>query len=662
MLGRVGYKFRHGVIAFWLVVAVLGGTLGGGVFDHLGETPTLSPHAESKKAADRLERLIPEGPVIIAVVGGLDVYEEPFGRAVQDIVTKIKKLDLVVDVDDLYSSPGGQVSGDNRTTTVRVTLRQNLTEDERHGVEDEVTALLHTIPAPSVLVGGKELAERAFEEQSVKDLAVGEGVAFALLVVALFLIFGGFLGAATPLLVALASISATFLALVGLARVAPVSEYTVNIVTLLGLGLAVDYSLLIVARFREARAAGADVPDAVAEAGSRAGRTIVVSALTIAAALLGLLVFAEPLLVSMALGGCVVVLIAAATAVTLVPVLLGVWGHRIKPAKVTDSVLPRLAAFAQKRPGPVALWTVLVLILLAVPFASVNLENSDARALPQSQEARRAHDAYQKLTGGLARPVEIVAEVDDAKPELRAYLNQLQRLPGLHRLALDSDAPDGATVIQLTPKGDTAGAQARNLVEAVRAVPTPFRVLVGGEAAEIVDYKSSVAQRLPWAVLIVFVATFGLLFWLTGSLVVPVKALVFNVLSVGATFGLLSLLFGRLDLTTPVLLFVFVFGLSCDYEVFLLSRITEAWRRDPNTDRAVLAGVTSTGPVVTAAALCICLVFAGFAVGQLSAVREIGVGMLIAVVLDVTVVRGLLLPASMTMLDRWNWWPARSRT
>ncbi|WP_412541102.1 MMPL family transporter [Longispora sp. K20-0274] len=661
MLGRVGYKFRYGIIAFWVVVAALGGILGGGVFDLLGQTPTLSPHAESKQAADRLKQLVTDGPVIIAVVSGHDVYDEALGRAVQAVDAKIKKLDLVVSVDDLYSSPGGQVSGDNQTTTIRVTLRAHLTEEELHGVQDQVIALLHTIPAPHVLVGGKELAERAFADQSVQDLAIGEGVAFALLVVALFLIFGGFLGAATPLLVALTSISATLLALAGLANVAPVSEYTVNIVTLLGLGLAVDYSLLIVARFREARAGGATVPDAVAEAGTRAGRTILISALTIAAALVGLLTFAEPLLVSMALGGCVVVLVAAATAVTLVPALLGVWGHRIKEAKVRDSLLPRLAAFAQKRPGPVALWTALVLVALAVPFATVDLENSDARALPQSQEARRSYDAYQKLTGASARPVEIIAEIDDSKPELRAYLNQLQRLPGLHRLALDSDAPDGSAIIQLTPKGDTAGVQARDLVGAVRAIPTPFRVLVGGEAAEIVDYKASVASRLPWALLVVFVATFGLLFWLTGSLVVPLKALVFNVLSVGATFGLLSLLFGRLDLTTPVLLFVFVFGLSCDYEVFLLSRITEAWRRDRHTDRAVLAGVTSTGPVVTAAALCICLVFAGFAVGQLTAVREIGVGMLIAVILDVTVVRGLLLPASMSLLDTWNWWPARGR-
>ncbi|WP_018347418.1 MMPL family transporter [Longispora albida] len=647
MSAGLGYKFRYVVLAIWAVVAVLGGVLGGGVFDRLGETPTLSPRAESKQAGDRLHQLVPDGPVMIAVVKGRDVYDKALVDQVSGIVEQVRKLGPVAKVDDLYSSPGGQVSGDKLAMTIRVKLVDGLSEDERHGAEDQVKTLLHQISAPEVLVGGKELTERAFQEQAMSDLAIGEGVAFALLLVALFVIFGSVLGASIPLAVAVVSILVSLLALRLLAGVAPVSEYTVNIVTLLGLGLAVDYSLLIVARFRED--------------GRSARRTIVISGLTVAASLLGLLFFDEPLLVSMALGGCVVVLVSAAVAVTLVPAILAVAGHRLKPAKVSDRLLPKLAGFAQRNAGQVTLWTVLGLALLSVPFLGVDLQNSDARALPASQEARRSYDAYQKMTGSAARPLDVIVEADDATPQVRDYMNKLLRLPGAHRLALDSDAPEGTTIIQLTPKGETTGAQARDLVTAVREVPTPFLVRVGGEAAEVVDYRSSVAKRLPIAVLAVLLATFALLFWLTRSLVVPLKALVFNLLTAGASFGLLSLLFGTLDLTTPVLLFVFVFGLSTDYEVFLLARITEARRNGLSDDRAVLDGITRTGRVVTAAAVCICLVFAGFAAGQLIAVRELGVGMLLAVLIDVTIVRGLLLPASMTVLGRWNWWPSTTR-
>jgi RND superfamily putative drug exporter len=229
------------------------------------------------------------------------------------------------------------------------------------------------------------------------------------------------------------------------------------------------------------------------------------------------------------------------------------------------------------------------------------------------------------------------------------------------------------TVVDLTPRGSTAGPQSRDLVAAIRDLDTPFRKQVTGEAAKVVDYRESLATRLPIAAGVVLVATALLLFALTGSVVVPVKALLLNVLTLTATLGVLVVLFqwgwggpllffdpwGGLDLTTPVLLFVFVFGLSMDYEVFLLARIKEEYDRTGDNDRAVLTGITRSGPVVTAAAVCIGIVFLGFAAGGLVAVKEIGVGMAVAILLDVTVLRGLLLPAAMTLLGDWNWWAPR---
>jgi putative drug exporter of the RND superfamily len=261
-----------------------------------------------------------------------------------------------------------------------------------------------------------------------------------------------------------------------------------------------------------------------------------------------------------------------------------------------------------------------------------------------------------------------VATIDAASPELRDYLNDPLRLPDATRVDLRRDVPSGSTIIDIIPKG---GAESRRLVRDIRTAGAPFPVAVTGPAAEVVDYQESVSSRLPYLVVATVLAMVGLLFVLTRSVVVPVKAVVLNFLTYVATLGVLVVVFqwgwgepilffdswGALDLTTPLLLFVFVFGLSMDYEVFLLSRIKEEHDRHGDNDRAVLEGIARSGPVVTAAAACITIVFLGFAAGSLVAVKEIGVGMAVAIILDVTVVRGLLLPAAMSLLGDLNWWP-----
>jgi RND superfamily putative drug exporter len=701
-LGRTMYRSRWLVVAGWLVVMVAGAAFGGKLFDRLGNPDNLRPDAESVLAQHRVDQLAPKGPLVIAVVQGRDVYDPGLVTSVTAVVKQIRAIPGVKDVDDLYSGPGGQIGADNRSTTVRVELVPDLPDRTREQVEDQVIARLRTIEAPGVEVGGTKLAERAFADQSVRDLALGEGVAFAFLIVALIVVFGGVVAGSLPLAVALTAVTGTLLGLYALSAATTVSQYAVNVVTLLGIGLAVDYSLLIVARYRE-ELLDAEPSEAVARAGATAGRAVLISGLAVAVAFGGLALFAEPLLAAMALGGAAVVVLTTAAALTLVPALLAIAGQRVPPAgtetwvtrtvaavrrrnRRAEGVLGRLAAFAQRRPGGVALAVTLGLLALAVPFAFANLENSDARALPRSNEVRRAYDLLQaKFNNDQAAPVTVVAEVPPGSADLRLFLNQLNRQPQVFRLELRRDVAPGATVIDLTPKGATAGPQSRDLVRTVRSMRTPFVKQVTGEAAKVVDYEDSLRGRLPVAALVLLLAMAVLLFALTGSVVVPVKALLMNLLTLFATLGVLVVVFqwgwgapvlrfdswGGLDLTTPVLLFVFVFGLSMDYEVFLLSRIKEEYDRllsrsagrgraadavrDPN-DRAVLAGITRSGPVVTAAAVCLGIVFLGFAVGGLVAVKEVGVGMAVAILIDVTVVRGLLLPALMTMLGSWNWW------
>jgi putative drug exporter of the RND superfamily len=671
---------RRLVALIWLVALSAGAIFGGKVFDHLGETEGLRPDAESVVAEHRIEQLVPEGQLVIAVIDGRFVYDPELVADVTRVVGQLQSMDGVLDVDSIYTSPGGGIASDNQATLATVELRDGLPEDEQYALQDRVVAALESIDAPRVLVGGPDLAERAFVEQSVRDLARGETVAFSVLLVLLLLVFGGLVAAGLPLLVALVSVSVTLLALLGLGHVVPVSEYSVNIVTFLGIGLAVDYSLLLVARFREERAGGLEVPDAAARSLVTAGRTVAFSGLTVSIALAGMLVFAEPLLRSMALAGVVVVLLVAAAAVTLVPALLAMWGRRIRPARARPDdhgLLYRLSRVAQARAGLVAVVVAGALVLVATPFLGANLEDAGVESLPRSSEARQVDDQVRTRFGGTIEPISVVVGVDDGSPDYLDFLNRAAGLEGVRAVDNRPDVPDGQAIVDVLPEGRASGPTATRLVSELRAIPTPFAKQVTGPAAKVVDYRRSVGARLPIALGVIVLATLVLLFAMTGSVVVPLKALVMNVLSLGASLGIVVWIFqdghlswlldfdpaGSIDLTTPLLVVVFAFGLSMDYEVFLLARIKEIWDRTGDNDRAVAVGLARSGRVVTAAAACIVVVFLGFAAGRLLPLKALGVGMTVAIVLDVTIVRGLLLPAVMTLLGDRNWWapPALAR-
>jgi RND superfamily putative drug exporter len=661
-LGRRCARRRWPVLGVWLALITAGLILGGQVFDRLTDTGGLRADAGSQVAERRIDQLQPGGPTVVAVVGGREVFDPGLVAGVTAITAEIRAIDGVVEVEDLYGAPGGRIGAGNRSSLIRVELEPGLPDDRRERVEDTVAAALHRIDAPEVLVSGEKLAERAFADQAMADAAFGESVAIVVLAVLLVVVLGGFVAGAIPLAAALATVPVTLLGLFGLSLVTEVSQFTVNVVTLLGIGLAVDYALLVVARFREERAAdrSAPVEDLIARTAATAGRTVLISGLAVAATMAGLTAFAEPLLGAMAFGGAVAVLLATAAGLTAVPALIAVAHRRIPDARAGrgPGLLARLTVFAQARPGPVALAVTAGLLTLSLPFVfGVNLENSDARALPASSEARRLHEVMQRdFNAGQADPIVVVVDADPARAEVRDFLDTLNTMDGVLRVAPRPDITGPAAVVDVTPEGSP------DVVRAIRALDPPFPVLVGGPAAELVDSRDSVAGRFPVALLVVVLSTTVLLFWLTGSLVIPVKALLMNALTLLATLGALVVVFqwgvgdtllgfeswGAIDVTTPVLLFVFLFGLSMDYEVFLLARITE--------ERDVRAGIVKSGPVVTTAALCIGVVFVGFLLGDLIAVKEIGFAMTVALLLDVTVVRGLLLPALMSLLGEWNWW------
>ncbi|SEB54119.1 putative drug exporter of the RND superfamily [Nocardioides exalbidus] len=692
------------MLATWAGVVVLGGVLGGGVFD-LATTPEpVRPDAESALVERSLETADPEGERVVAVLSGRDVMAVELVDQASRVLHGVRELTGVHEVRDPWTTGARDlVAPTGSGTVVTVELDPGLDHDEALALAADVSEDLRTIEMPGVLVGGPLLAEEAFAEQAISDAARGEGVAVVVLLVVLVLALGGIAAGVLPVVTALASVAGALLVLASLARLTPVSDYAVNVVTLLGLGLAVDYALLVLARFREERARqgrrtdeqGA-VADALATTLATAGRAVLVSGLTVGTALTGLLLLGDPVLSPMAVGGLVAVGVSTAAGLTLTPPLLAVAHRRIPPPPAggrllggtpsPGALLPRLARTAQRRPWPVLLGCTALLLLLASPLLALDLRNSDARSLPRDSEPRQAQEVVDAAHPDLrTTPLTVLAAEAPDSPEVATLLAGIGAMEHVDDVLLLDPMPDGSSRVMVEPTGTSDGPDAQALVGELRQADLGVAVRVGGPAAELVDTRAALAERVPWAVLLVVVATALLVGRLSRSVAVPAKAVLLNLLSLCATLGVVVAIFqwgwgssllgfdpwGALDITTPLLLFMFAFGLSMDYHVFLVARIREAWdaprrrtasERERNDD-AVLDGIVASGPVVTLAAVAIGIVFLGFVAGELVAVKEIGVGMAVAVLLDVTIVRGLLLPAAMTLLGRWNWWlPGSART
>jgi putative drug exporter of the RND superfamily len=682
-LGRFVYRRRLPVALAWVVVLALGLGVGGEVFSRLGSGSGLRDDSESVVVADLLGRLGGGATELTAVVDGRDAADPAFRAEISRAAADLEAVPGVQRVIAPWQPAGVDqlVARDGRAVRLRVEVKQGLDERVHADAMRRIEARLRAIEAPRVLVGGEGSANQAFQDQAQKDLERGERLALPVMLLLLLVVFRGITAAVTPLLVAVVAIAGALLILLGVSEVADISVYSVNVITMLGLGLAVDYSLLVISRFREERAAGQELPEAIERTLATAGRTVTFSGLTVAAALCGLLVFAEPFLRSLAWGGIGVVLVAMAAAVTLVPALLGIWGRRIRPGRASGSdhgLFYRLSGVVQRAAPAIVVLVAALLVLLALPFRHARLENSGLEALPRSSEPRQLFETVdQRFEGGGTDPIVLLVETDPRSPLLAPYLRRIATLPGIHSVRPRHGIPPVVTVVDVVPAGSSQGPVATRLVERIRGLERPVPVGVTGPAAFLVDYRDSLLARLPWAFGLIGLVTFVLLFLMTGSVVVPVKAIVMNVLSLGASFGALVWVFqeghlsgplgfdppGMVDITVPVLIFVFAFGLSMDYEVFLLSRIKEAWDQTGDNDRAVALGLQRTGRIVTSAAMLIVVVFLGFAAGELLTIKEIGIGMAIAVILDATVVRMLLVPATMKLMGRWNWWapPAMRR-
>jgi RND superfamily putative drug exporter len=701
-LGRVMFRRRRWVVALALVAIAFAGIWGTGVFGHLTGAGFDDPNSESSHAAalatKELGRTASPDIVVLYSSATATVDDPAFRTAVTGTLEALPK-DAVLSATSFWSTHSpALVSRDRHATYAVLTLKNG--DDDLARVEKSLAA-----PGLQTRIGGNRVVNHDINSKVSADIGRAESISMPILLVLLVIIFGSLAAASLPLAIGGTAILGAFTALRGFTSFTDVSVFAVNVVTIMGLGLAIDYGLFMVSRFREEirrrPGTGKDgVEEALARTMATAGRTVAVSGITVAVSLAGLLIFPQVFLRSMGFGGMSAVLIAMLAALTLLPALLAMLGRRVDslsvrplfrrlfrrpPPTVSAAAAEdrhglwyRIAHSVMRRPVLYSVVVVAVLVGLALPFLRVQFGGIDVRVLPAGTESRLVSETIDRdFAGAPATPITAIVTLPDpvrspsGGAALQAYVRRVSALPGVDGATVTGAAGSTARVA-IAHAGDPLTADARALVGRVRALAPPpgGSVLVGGQSAILTDLLASLGRLLPWMALMVVATTFVLLFLAFGSIVLPIKAVVMNVLSLGASFGALVWIFqeghlsgflhfeptGFIEATQPILVLAIIFGLSMDYEVFLMSRIREQYDLTGDNTQAVATGLQRTGGIITSAALLLIIVIGAFSLSGITFIKMIGVAMLIAIVVDATIVRILLVPATMRLLGRVNWY------
>ncbi|MEV0456022.1 MMPL family transporter [Catellatospora methionotrophica] len=680
--GRAVYRWRWLVLGIAAGVLVIGASWGGGMFGDLISGGFDDPASASSRAHREITAQLGRQDVDILALYSSDslTQDQPaFRDAVTAVATELSGRPEVSSVVGAHTPnlPGRFTSSDGHATYLAIQLR----DGDENSKLDDLAALRADLAADGLHteIGGLIPFLDDANTRINDDITKAELISLPILLVLLVFIFRGLVAAATPLFVGVLAVLGAFIAVRLIAQVTDVSVFAVNIITMLGLGMAIDYALFVVSRFREELAAGHGPAEAVARTLSTAGRTVLVSGLTVALALASLLIFPMDFLKSMAWGGMAAVLLAMLAALTALPALLAVLGPKVNALRVPQPKLfrarpageggwARIARSVMNRPVLYALGVTAVLVLVATPFLRAQFGGFDERVLPAGTESRTVTERIaDEFPGGSAAPISVLVLGPGADTML-ARVQAVDNVPSAMIAAQRGDA----TLITASYPGEPADASARDVVQAIRDLPVPdgAQVLVGGRTAADLDQLDSIGGRLPWMLGMVALSTFLLLFLAFGSIVLPLKAIVMNVVSIGASFGVVVWIFqdghlsewlgftvtGFLEPGNMVLMLAVLFGLATDYEVFLLSRVREEWDATGDNTQAVASGLQRTGGIITAAALLLMVVLGGFATGGTTTIKVLGVGMVVAVAIDAALVRAVLVPATMRLLGRWNWW------
>jgi RND superfamily putative drug exporter len=696
--GRIVAARARWVLVGGLVLVAAAAAFGLGVFDRLSDGGFDDPASESSRAlAAERDVFGDRGADVVAIYSSADlrVDDPAFRDAVTGTLAGLPEgaVDRVV---SYYDTPDPSLVGaDGRTTRVVLTLAGDSQDAKSQSWEEVAPAL--DAPGLTTNLAGQWAVFGDVNEQVSADIARAESLSMPIVFLLSLLIFGSLVAALMPTLVGAIAVLGAFAVVRLITGVTDVSVFAINVITLLGMGLAIDYALFVVNRFREELAGQPDeskesVRAAVARTMATAGRTVLFSGLIVAASLASLLIFPQTFLRSMGYGGVAAVLVAMAAALTVLPALLTVLGRRVELGRVPwrrrasrqaagadrrtahEGAWSRVAHSVMRRPVTYLAVITVGLLALAAPFAGAQWGSVDERVLPPDMPSRVAADVLADQFGGETSSAAIVLRGAD-QDEVRDYVAAVADLPGMKAvqpLDVARDDGDATTLVQATWTGNGQTQASQDLVRDIRAIDPGdgATALVGGPSAQAVDIIDSVGDHLPWMGLVVVAVMLVLLFVAFGSVVLPVKAVVMTAVSIGASFGVVTWIFqeghlsgllgftspGYLDVTQPILMLAILFGLSMDYEVFLLSRVREEWDRTGENTVAVAAGVQRTGRIITSAALLLAVVIGGFATSGIVFLKMIGIGMLVAVLLDATVVRALLVPATMRLLGRANWW------
>ncbi|MFI6500210.1 MMPL family transporter [Nonomuraea typhae] len=695
--GRIVYRGRWSLLVLSLALAVLAAPFGAEVFGRMSDGGFADPEADSTTAARWNDEWYGGNAPDVVVLyrhPRVKVADPRFKRAVHDSLRRLPSSRVRRLATYWSTAAPAMVSADEHATYALITLRGGTQTKRRHYAEIKDRLAVENL---QVRVGGAVPLLEELNDQTARDLARAEAISLPVLLVLLVIVFGSLVAAGLPLVVGLLSVLGALVLLRLLTEVTEVSVFSLNVVTMLGLGLAIDYSLFVLGAFREEVRRGATNEEAVVRTMATAGRTVAFSGLTVATALLGLLLFPQMFLRSIGLGAAAVVLVAMLAALVVLPALLGVLGRRVDAVRLVPDLgggggfWHRVAAGVMRRPVLCLLGVTAVLVALALPFAHVKFGNVDHRVLPATAESRMVaeildRDFARNSMAGV--DVHVLIERESAGTEgrrpvsatkvspadARPFADLIDALPGVTGVDVAGVSQANAAIrLSVRYDADPMSAAAQQIVTRIRAMPLEpgmRAAVVGGSTAAQMDLMASLAAVLPWMALVVGGVTFVLLFAAFGSLVLPVKALLMNALSIGASLGVIVWAFqdghlagllgftptGTIEATATVLILAVVFGLSMDYELFLLSRVRAEWLRTGDNTAAVAAGLERTGGVITSAALLLLVVIGAFSTAGITIVKLLGVGMFAAIVVDATLVRALLVPATMRLMGGANWW------
>ncbi|MER5835640.1 MMPL family transporter [Streptomyces sp. NPDC002130] len=671
-----------------LVLTVLAVLAGSGVADRLGAGGWEDPAAESTYATKALEREFPGSqPNLLLLVdaGEASVDDPAVAAEAERLAERLAGERGVTGIGSYWQSGAPALRSKDGHEAL---IAARITGDEKTAGETLERLAPHyrgTHGPVRVDVGGPVAVRHEMQTVIQEDLTRAELIALPVTLVLLVMVFGSAVAALLPLGIGIVAILGTNAVLRGLTEVTDVSVFAINLTTALGLGLAIDYALFIVRRFREELSTGAEPLTAIGTTLRTAGRTVLFSALTVAVSLAAMLVFPQYFLRSFAYAGIAVVLLAAAAALILLPAALILLGHRVNaldlrrlfrrgkrpdPTRQEGRAWARTATLVMRRAPFFALGTTAVLVLLGLPFLGVRFGTADDRQLPSTSESHVVQQHIREgFPGSPGGGLEVLAEGRATEAQYGAYKERVAALPGV--AGVDGPLVKGdSAYFTVLPKGEAVDEPAQRLVGDLRETRAPFDTKVTGTAAVLVDSKDAIGERLPLAAVFITIVTLLLVFLLTGSVLIPIQAVVLNALSLTAMFGAVVWVFqdghlsgllgftspGSIETTLPVLMFCVAFGLSMDYGVFLLSRIKEEYDHTGDHDQAVRHGLQRTGGLISAAAVILAVVMVAIGTSRVTNTKMLGLGIALAVLMDAMIVRSLLVPAVMRLTGRATWW------